>query len=134
MNYQDDSTLDALFELYASEDDVEAAAREKEAGEEVFVDVGETVKDYPNSQREIDLHGHTGQEAMFELTHFIEQAIQHRVRTVRVVTGKGLHSKHMKSVLPELTERKLGEFRRARKVLTFRREKAGGAYVVYLIS
>lgn len=134
MSYKDDEDLDALMELYASESDVEAAAREKEAGDEVIEDVGIQVKDYPAPQRELDLHGHTGSEAMFELGNFLERSIIHHVRTVRIVTGKGLHSKHMKSVLPELTEKKLAEFRQAGKILAFKREKAGGSYVVYLIS
>lgn len=134
MNYQDEENLDELMEEYASEDHVTSAAREKVAGEEVLEDIGVQVKDYPGPQRELDLHGHTGSEAMLELTNFLNRSIDQRVRTVRVVTGKGLHSKHMKSVLPELTERKLGEFRRAGKILAFRREKTGGSYLVYLIS
>jgi DNA-nicking Smr family endonuclease len=71
---------------------------------------------------------------MFELRNFIERSVNQRIRTVRVITGKGLHSQHMKSVLPELTEKKLGELRRTGKVLTFRREKTGGSYLVYLVS
>lgn len=96
--------------------------------------VGEIVKGYPGLQRELDLHGMSGSEAMFELSNFLNRAIDQHIRTVRVITGKGLHSKHMKSVLPELTERRLGELRRARKVLAFRREKSGGAFLVYLVS
>lgn len=125
---------DELMELYASESDVEAASREKEAGNTLIKDASVLIKDYPHPQRNIDLHGHTGAEAMRELENFITHSIQQHVRTVRVVTGKGLHSKHMKSVLPELTEKKLSQLKRDRKVLTFKREKAGGSYMVYLIS
>ncbi len=132
MIFNDDQ--DELMELYASKSDVEAAAREKEAGEEAIEDVGETVKDYPAPQRELDLHGHTSSEAMFELGNFLDRSIIHHVRTVRIVTGKGLHSKHFKSVLPELTEKKLAEFSRTGKILAFKREKTGGSYVVYLVS
>lgn len=108
---------------------------EKVTGDEgAHQPVGEIVKDYPGPQRDIDLHGHTSQEAMFELENFLNRSIHQRVRTVRVVTGKGLHSKHMISVLPELTEKKLAEFRRAGKILAFKREKNGGSYLVYLVS
>jgi len=134
MSYKDEEDQDELMELYASDEDVWASAREKEAGEEVFEDVGVQVKDYPNPQREIDLHGKIASEAMFELENFISRSIQHRIRTVRVITGKGLHSKHMISILPELTEKKLAEFRRAGKILAFKREKMGGSYLVYLVS
>lgn len=134
MSYDKEENQDELMELYASKSDVDAAAREKEAGEELIEDVGVQVKGYPNPQREIDLHGHTGPEAMRELEHFIARSILQHVRTVRVVTGKGLHSKYMKSVLPELTEKKLSQLKRDRKVFAFKKEKVGGSYVVYLIS
>lgn len=123
-----------LMDLYTSEADVEAALRQKETGEELVEDVGVLVKGYPGPQRELDLHGQTGSEAMFELKNFIDRAIEQKVRTVRVITGKGLHSENMRSVLPELTERKLGELRRTGQVLAFRREKTGGSFVVYLVA
>ena len=129
-----DDDMEELLEAYASESDVEAAAREKEEAELVNEDIGVQVKDYPKVQRELDLHGMTGAEAMRELEIFISRCIDHRVLTVRVVTGKGLHSKHFKSVLPELTEKKLADLRRSKKVLTFKKEKNGGAFSVYLIS
>ena len=118
---KDPATKGLLEEKVADDDDSEPP-------------VGELVKDYPGPQRELDLHGHTGSEAMFELRNFIERSVNQRIRTVRVITGKGLHSQHMKSVLPELTEKKLAELRRAGNVLTFRREKTGGSYLVYLVS
>jgi DNA-nicking Smr family endonuclease len=126
--------MDELMEEYASEEGVAAASREKEAGEDDAEDIGVLVKNYPKVQRDFDLHGMTGSEAMTELTNFIDRCIHQRVLTVRVVTGKGLHSEGFKSVLPELTEKKLGELRRAKKVLAFKREKSSGAFLVYLIA
>lgn len=113
---------------------MEALKEKQSASAEKRQSVGEVVKDYPMPQREIDLHGHTSTEAMFELENFLKQCIHHRVRTVRVITGKGIHSKHMHSVLPEKTEQMLAQYRRAGKVMTFRKEKTGGSYLVYLIS
>ena len=129
-----DEAFDELMRFYTSKDEVEASVHEKEDADNQSVDIGVLVKDYPGVQREFDLHGMSGSEAITELVHFIDRSIQQRILTVRVITGKGLHSKHMKSVLPELTERKLGELRRARKVLAFKREKSGGAFLVYLIA
>jgi DNA-nicking Smr family endonuclease len=127
--------FEELLEESLKDPDMKGFLEEKVVGEEVDQQsVGEMVKDYPGPQREIDLHGQTGSEAMFELRNFIERSVNQRIRTVRVITGKGLHSQHMKSVLPELTEKKLGELRRTGKVLTFRREKTGGSYLVYLVS
>lgn len=132
MRPEDD--MEDLLEAYGSKEAIESAAREKEDADDLPEDVGVTVKDYPKVQRELDLHGMTGSEAMFELQNFIERAVHQRILTVRVVTGKGLHSKHFKSVLPEKTEQKLAELRRTGKVLAFKRDKTGGAFVVYLIA
>ncbi len=128
-------SFDSLMEEFTRPEDIEAALAERKALEESKPkNAGELARDYPGPQREIDLHGHYGAEAMRELEHFITRSIAEHVRTVRVITGKGLHSKHMKSVLPELTERKLSQLKDTDKVLDFRKEKTGGSYVVYLIS
>lgn len=133
MPYNDEN-MDELMELYASSEEVHFALREKKLSEDLFRETGVLVKDYPVAQRDIDLHGKTGEEAMRELENFIRLSIAQRLRTVRVITGKGLHSKHMFSVLPEMTEKKLSEMRKAKKILAFRREKTGGSFAVYLIS
>lgn len=130
----DQNDMKELLELYGTEDLIEAAAREKDEAEESIEDVGRLVKDYPKVQRELDLHGMSGAEAVSELENFIKRCIHARVLTIRVITGKGLHSKNFKSVLPEMTERKLGELRRAGSILTFKRDKSGGAFMVYLVS
>lgn len=131
-NNDDDENLEALMHVYASKDDIRAAVEEKEA--ERLKDVGILVKDYPNPERELDLHGHSVQEALFEMGKFIQTAIHHKLRTVRIITGRGLHSKNMTSVLPEEIEKKLAELRREGKLLAFKREKTGGSFAVYLIS
>lgn len=126
--------MEELLETYGSREAIESAAREKEEAEDLSEDIGVMVKGYPKVQRELDLHGMTGSEAMFELQNFIDRSIHQRVLTVRVITGKGLHSKHFVSVLPEKTEKKLAEMKRSGKVLAFRRERDGGAFTIYLIS
>ena len=128
----DDENLEELMKVYASEQEVQAAVREKE--EEKVEDVGVLVKGFPIAQRELDLHGFSVPEALFELEKFIQQAIHHKLRTVRIITGKGLHSKNMTSVMPEEVEKKLAVYKREHKVLAFRREKTGGSFAVYLIS
>lgn len=127
--------FEKILEESLEDPDLLTILREKETdNEHRRQSAGEMVKGYPGPQRELDLHGQTGQDAMFELSGFIGRAIDQKVRTVRVITGKGLHSENMKSVLPELTEKKLGELRRAGKVLAFKRDKTGGSFTVYLVS
>jgi len=130
----DSDEMDDIIKLYTSKTNVENAIREKNDSNDEIDDFGVLIKDYPKVQRKLDLHGMTSAEAMFQIDNFINGCIAHRVLTVRVITGKGLHSKHFKSVLPELTEKKLAELKRNKKVLSFKKEKDGGAFNVYLIS
>jgi len=113
--------------------DVTDAIQEKAAGEEVVErTMSERLQDYPKIQREIDLHGKSGHEARGEIDRFINSCQNQRIRTVKIITGKGLHSKHQISVLPEVTEQKLAELKRSGLVLNWKQEKGGGAFVVYL--
>jgi DNA-nicking Smr family endonuclease len=50
-------------------------------------------------QAEIDLHGHTTEEAHDALADFLEEARQHGYRCVRVIHGKGLTSPNREPVL-----------------------------------
>ncbi len=50
-------------------------------------------------QREIDLHGLTVTEAKQVLREFLADALEHQVRCVRVIHGKGLRSGHRGPVL-----------------------------------
>ena len=94
----------------------------------------ELTADYPGPQRELDLHEQTQEEATFSLRRFIENAVHQRVRTLRVITGKGLHSRDARPVLLELVARELAGYKKSGQVLHFRKEKTGGSYIVYLVS
>ncbi len=50
-------------------------------------------------QGEIDLHGHTTDEAHDALADFLDDARQHGYRCVRVIHGKGLTSPNREPVL-----------------------------------
>ncbi len=130
----DNDSMRDLLEEFGSKDDIRAANRERDAYEYEPEDTGELVKDYPAPQREIDLHGMTVPEALREIDYFIDHSIKQRVRTVRLITGKGLHSVNFKPVLPGETEKRLAELRREGKILSFRREKNAGSFAVYLVS
>ncbi|RJX31153.1 MAG: hypothetical protein C4531_08130 [Desulfurivibrio sp.] len=58
---------------------------------------------YPPPQQYLDLHGLTGQEAERKVTSFLLTARQKGLRTVAVITGKGLHSEGL-PVLRDLLE------------------------------
>jgi DNA-nicking Smr family endonuclease len=127
--------FERLLEEFGPDD---ANIREKEAG-----DLSETrrtaeiIKDYPvNPQAELDLHEHTGPEAKRTIGFFIENSHHNRLRTVRIITGKGTHSQGGASVLRGITEEKIAELKRQGLVLSFKWEQGrmarSGSMIVYL--
>ena len=47
------------------------------------------------SERSIDLHGYTLEEANKQISEFIESCYVNKVKKVNVITGKGMRSKNM---------------------------------------
>lgn len=124
--------LDDIINAYSSHSDVQSAMHEKSEGEFKEEDISESIKTYPKVQRELDLHGKYSDEAISEIRYFISSGINCDIRTVRIITGKGLHSTGQKSVLPEATERELSSLKKEGKILSFKREKTGGSFIAYL--
>ena len=127
--------MDEMDEIIkgVSRNDVESAFEEKAAGEFIEEEPDSKIgEDYPQVQIELDLHGMSGNKAKFEIDKFINSSQNQRIRTVKIICGKGLHSKHQISVLPEVTEQKLSELRKSGLVLNWKSEKGGGSFIVYL--
>ena len=57
-------------------------------------DLDETV-DSRISERSIDLHGYTLDEANKEISKFIENCYLNKIKKVNVITGKGMRSKNL---------------------------------------
>ena len=47
------------------------------------------------SERSIDLHGYTLEEANIEISKFIENCYINKVKKINVITGKGMRSKNL---------------------------------------
>jgi DNA-nicking Smr family endonuclease len=98
--------------------------------------VSERIKTYPAPQAELDLHGNTAPEAEKRTETFIENARRKKIRTVRIIVGKGLHSEE-KAVLPDVVEKKIIRLKRKNWLLGFEWEKKdkrkSGALIVYLV-
>jgi DNA-nicking Smr family endonuclease len=92
-------------------------------------------EDFPPPQEELDLHRRTGLESERSIENFIQTARGRGLLTLRIITGKGLHSQGP-AVLPEVTEVKLLELKERRLVLAYRWERKkkerSGAIIVYL--
>jgi DNA-nicking Smr family endonuclease len=83
-------------------------------------------------QAEIDLHGLTVPEAKQELRTFLAGCLQHHLRCVRIVHGKGLRSGHRGPVLKGAVSSVL---RRVGAVLAYvsARQVDGGTGAVYVL-
>ncbi|HIJ79152.1 MAG: Smr/MutS family protein [Desulfobulbaceae bacterium] len=94
-----------------------------------------SLKKWPSPQDELDLHGHTAAEAEAKTDFFISRAKNSRLKTIRIITGKGLHSPQG-PVLQGVVEAKLLEFRAQKKIIAYRWEnnakQKSGALIVYL--
>lgn len=90
--------------------------------------------DYPPPQDEMDLHGATALEAAERVVAFIQLAKSRRLRTVRIIVGKGKHSE-AGPVLPKVAKAEIARLKREKQVFAFDWEggrREGGAVVVYL--
>lgn len=98
--------------------------------------VSQRIKTYPPPQLELDLHGATAPEAEKRTESFIENARQKKIRTLRIIVGKGLHSEG-KAKLPDVVENKIVRLKRKNWLLDFEWEKKdkrkSGALIVYLV-
>lgn len=95
----------------------------------------EILATYPAPQEELDLHGCTGPEAAGRTPAFINAVAALRLRTVRIITGKGKHSPGP-AVLPPVVEAALAELQRSGRIFHYSWGPKGmersGAVVVYL--
>lgn len=129
----DEENLDELLNAFSTKADIQAAMEEKKAGELMAEEsTGEKVKHYPKPQRELDLHGKTGSEAKRDIEWFLQSARNQKIQTVRIITGKGLHSPNLKSIMPTVASQKIAELKRGGIVFSSKREKTGGSILVYL--
>ena len=116
-------------------DSLQVAIKEKSTHPTTNPPSATSLKRWPSPQNELDLHGYTASEAEDKTVFFITQAKNNRLKTVRIITGKGLHSPQG-PVLKTVVEAKLVEFKGQKKIITYRWEKKtkqkSGALIVYL--
>lgn len=68
------------------------------------------------AERELDLHGMTWQEAQFYIDRFLNRSQQEGIVAVRIIHGKGRHSKTPGGVLKQKTLEYLARDSRVKKV------------------
>jgi hypothetical protein len=93
------------------------------------------IREYPAPQEELDLHRLTGPEAQRKIEAFILYARNLGLLTLRIITGRGLHSAGP-AILPEVAESKLLDLKERGMVLNFRwdgkSKERSGSITVYL--
>lgn len=72
----------------------------------------------PPPQAELDLHGLKAKEAISAADFFLQEARQRKLTTVRIITGKGLHSQGG-AVLRDVIEDKLVDWKAQGLILAF---------------
>jgi DNA-nicking Smr family endonuclease len=127
-----------MFEEFHQDKQLQLLLQEKKvvSNQSTPLTVSERIKTYPAPQAELDLHGNTVPEAEKRTEAFIENARRKKIRTVRIIVGKGLHSEE-KAVLPDVVEKKITRLKRKNWLLGFEWEKKdkrkSGALIVYLV-
>ncbi|MCG2740033.1 MAG: Smr/MutS family protein [Syntrophaceae bacterium] len=93
------------------------------------------IRNSPPPQDRIDLHGCTASEAETKTENFLARARRNHLKTVMVITGKGLHSPEG-SVLKDIIETQLKIMKNNGLILAYLWEKKSleksGALLVYL--
>lgn len=125
-----------LVEVSLTAPEVRHALLEKKLERQRRDTAADRLLSYPAAQEELDLHGYTRDEAAVRIENFILTAHGKGFRTVRVITGKGLHSEGP-AVLSQVAEKKLHELKERGLLLAYRWERKkrehSGASIVYLL-
>ncbi|MBA3003476.1 MAG: Smr/MutS family protein [Desulfurivibrio sp.] len=116
------STLD---EILTEKEELPTAAQSLQAA----------IRNSPPPQDQLDLHGCTAWEAETKTENFLIRATHNHLKTVLVITGKGLHSPEG-SVLKDVIETRLKIMKNNGVILAYLWEKKNreksGALLVYL--
>ena len=115
--------------------DLQQVLLEKSGRKPATQTLKERLRAYPPPREELDLHGTTGAEVAAKVSGFLNAAATLNYPTVRIITGKGLHTEGP-AVLPPLVEATLSELKQAGRILHYawdkKRRERSGAVVVYL--
>lgn len=93
------------------------------------------LKRYPPPEKHLDLHGFNAAGAEERAESFLRTALRNGNFTLRIVVGRGLHSRHG-AVLPDVVEDLLRRLKKEGVVLWFewdrKKKSRSGAVIVYL--
>lgn len=97
--------------------------------------IAERIKYYPSPQDTLDLHGLTSDEAEAITLRFIDNSERKDFKTLRIITGKGIHSID-KPVLRDKLEILSNKLKKEKTILFWKWEKKhkekSGAIIIFL--
>lgn len=135
----DDDDFAGIFEGMSDEELQQALAEKKQGiSSDKVRPLKDRLRTYPGVEAELDLHGLIAEEAERRIEFFIKSSRDKGLRTVRVITGKGLHSPHGRAVLPDVADLVIRRLRNEKIVLAARWKgkniAESGSVIVYLES
>jgi DNA-nicking Smr family endonuclease len=114
--------------------DMKEVIKEKEAGLPKEKKGGPKHPDAPADS--LDLHEHTSEEAKRRIGFFIQNSHHNRLKTVEIITGKGIHSSGGKPILRDIAEEKINDLIKQKLVKSFKwdngKKERSGSMIVYL--
>ena len=114
-----------MAEILTEKEELPTSAQSLESG----------IRKSPPPQEQLDLHGCTAAEAEIKTENFLARALRNHLKTVLVITGKGIHSPDG-SVLKDVIENRLKSMKSDGSILAYLWEKKtrenSGALLVYL--
>lgn len=133
----DNEDFEALLEEYTSPTQVQSAKRDKESGEKDIKTIQKQSQRPPKEpQKRLDLHQHTVAEALSEVEYFIKRCRSGGLKTIEIVTGKGIHSESGKSKLKDPVINKLDDLQRRGLITGYKwgtvTREWSGSIIVYL--
>jgi len=132
---QPEENFDELLEEFMPSD-IRQVIEEKESSSKRQLSLQEIIDQYPPVQEELNLHNETSEQAKDDIKNFIEHSHHKRLKTLRIITGKGRHSEGGIPILKKVALEKISELRDQGLVLSYKWEdgkmKKSGAIIVYL--
>lgn len=107
----------------------------KDEKENKKLNLFEKIKDYPPVQKTKDLHGTTSLDVEKNIRNFISESKLHGIKTVKIITGKGIHSKTA-PIIPEFSWDILVKLKRENKITYMKWDKKNnplsGSIIVFI--
>jgi DNA-nicking Smr family endonuclease len=134
-----DEDFDALMNAATSREATRSAKKEKQSGsaDTEQPTLKNLIDNYPKEPKDtLDLHGYFEQESARRAENFLRASKVNGYETVRIITGKGIHSPQGRAIIRGAVARLLEQLKAQGLIFHFKweqqREQSSGSVLVYL--